>query len=426
MRGARGLAPLAHPRFRLLFAGQLASNLGDLAYAVALPLYVLAHHGGPVLLGVVLAAYGVPRTVLVAIGGSLSDRLRPWNVMLAADATRVLAVAALAVAASAGPARALVLVPIAILLGGMEGLFLPASMAILPELVPTEALQSANALSQGGSQLATLLGPALGGLLVALAGPSIAFWMDAASFAISALTLAAIRQRSRPVSAEVPTEIAAMTEPPMRLRALLVAEPVLVVMLVVTLAANLGAGGMGEVALPDLVYRVLHGGARGYGFLIAALGAGGLIGAIVAAQARRPRRPAVASSVAFLVAGAALFAIPLARTLPEAIVLVGILGFPLAFGNVVMGAATQAWAPPHLLGRLMSVFMLTGYGAFPVSVLVAGFVVRSFGPASFFVFTGVTLAIAVSFALALPSWRSFASAPAADAPPIDPEPLDSP
>jgi predicted MFS family arabinose efflux permease len=297
-------------------------------------------------------------------------------------------------------------------------------MAIIPELVPTEALQSANALSQGGTQLATLLGPALGGLLVALAGPSIAFWVDSASFAVSALTLASIRRRSLPAVREASEGVGAAKEPLMRLRALFAAEPVLLVMLVVTLAANLGAGGMSEVALPDLVYRVLHSGARGYGFLIAALGAGGLIGAIVAAQARRPRRPAVVSSLAFLAAGAGIFALSLARTLPEAIALVGILGLPLAVGNVLMAAAMQAWAPPHLLGRLMSVLMLTSFGAFPISVLVAGFVVRSFGPASFFVFTGVTLAIAVSFALALPSWRRFATVPIRDpSPPADPEPF---
>jgi hypothetical protein len=72
----------------------------------------------------------------------------------------------------------------------------------------------------------------------------------------------------------------------------------------------------------------------------------------------------------------------------------------------------------------MSVLMLTSFGAFPISVLVAGFVVRSFGPASFFVFTGVTLAIAVSFALALPSWRRFATVPIRDpSPPADPEPF---
>jgi MFS family permease len=81
--------------------------LGDSFYAVALPWYLLADHGGAVLLGLVLAAYGVPRTVLLLVGGHASDRWHPWTVMMTADAVRAGAVATLAVAAVSGPARAL-------------------------------------------------------------------------------------------------------------------------------------------------------------------------------------------------------------------------------------------------------------------------------------------------------------------------------
>jgi hypothetical protein len=109
----RGLAPLHHRGFRLLTASQLASNVGDSCYAVALPWYVLAEHGGALLLGTVLVAYGIPRTVLLAAGGHASDRWRPWTVMMSTDAARAIGVGALAGAAALGPARAAVLVPIA-------------------------------------------------------------------------------------------------------------------------------------------------------------------------------------------------------------------------------------------------------------------------------------------------------------------------
>ena len=99
---SRSLGPLRHQGFRLLTGGQLASNLGDAFYAVALPWYVLAHHGGALLLGTVLAAYGIPRTVLLAAGGHASDRWRPWTVMMVADTLRAVAAAALAAAVLAG------------------------------------------------------------------------------------------------------------------------------------------------------------------------------------------------------------------------------------------------------------------------------------------------------------------------------------
>jgi MFS family permease len=97
------LAPLRHRGYRLLVTGQVTSNTGDACYAVALPWFVLAGHGGTVLLGTVLAAYGIPRTALILAGGWASDRFRPQTVMLVTDAVRVLAMAALAAeAVSAG------------------------------------------------------------------------------------------------------------------------------------------------------------------------------------------------------------------------------------------------------------------------------------------------------------------------------------
>jgi MFS family permease len=109
----------------------MTSNVGDAFYSVALPWYVLATHGGPLLLGTVLAAYGVPRTVLVAIAGHASDRWKPWTVMMTADALRAVAVGALAVEAALGPAHAAQLVPVAAVLGAGEGLFVPGSFAIV-------------------------------------------------------------------------------------------------------------------------------------------------------------------------------------------------------------------------------------------------------------------------------------------------------
>ncbi len=142
LTASRALAPLRQRGFRLLTIGQVTSNVGDACYAVALPWYVLAAHGGVLLLGTVLAAYGVPRTALIAVGGWASDRWRPQTVMMATDAVRALALAALAVAAAAGPARAVVLVPIAVVIGAGEGLFLPGSFSIIPSLLSGDDLQA--------------------------------------------------------------------------------------------------------------------------------------------------------------------------------------------------------------------------------------------------------------------------------------------
>ncbi len=446
----RSLAPLRHRGFRLLVGGQLASNAGDAFYAVALPWYVLAEHGGPLLLGTVLAAYGIPRTVLLAVGGHASDRWRPWTVMMTSDTVRAFAAAALAVAAASGPARAVVLVPIAAVLGAGEGLFLPGSFAIVPALLPDEELQAGNALASSVTQLATLAGPAVGGVLVAVLGPASAFAVDAASFVVSAATLAGVRHAARaPVAAAVtpaaesgpaadagavdagpataPATVTGEGSPqpaPEPARAggirgrgagdtlwqVLRSEPVLQIVLLVTIAANLGSGGADEVALPSLVHGPLHAGAASYGGLIAAFGGGALLGTLVAAQMRRSRRPAVLGSVVFLAQALFLAVVPYVGGLIAIGAAIAAVGLCNGFGNVVMITVFQRWAPPHLLGRLFGLLMLASVGVFPVSVVLGAVVVHNLGPAPFFPLAAAVLVAAILAGLSQRSWRDLGAA----------------
>ena len=167
---------------------------------MALPWLVLSAHGGTVLLGTVLACYGVPRTVLIPVGGMLADRLSPRAVMLAADTVRCVLVAVLAVFAARSLVSLAFLGPVAALIGAGEGLFLPASAAIMPSLLPAGKLQAGNGLSAAMIQIGSLAGPVLGGILVTTAGSAPAFAVDAASFAISAATLAVMRGRREPAA----------------------------------------------------------------------------------------------------------------------------------------------------------------------------------------------------------------------------------
>jgi predicted MFS family arabinose efflux permease len=403
---------LRHRSPRPLVAGQATSNVGDASYAVALPWYVLGAHGGIALLGTVLVAYGVPRTGLIAVGGWASDRWGSRTVMLASDMARAVAVAALAAAAGLGPARAFVLIPIAVVLGAGEGLFLPASYSVLPSLVPSEDLQAANALASGGTQLAALAGPAIGGALVALASPSLAFALDAASFAVSAATLARLRAAppvTTPSSASAADTEGATSaaEEATSTFALLRSQRVLQVTLLLAVALNVGAGGVIEVALPALAHGPLHSGAGGYGLILAAIGAGTMLGALIAGQVRPPRRPGVTALLAFQAGGACILAAPfIGSTLGVAAAMAGD-GMVTGFGNVFVLAAFQRWAPPALLGRATGVLMLGAFGVSPVAVALGAIFTREFGAASFFLFAAATLTGAIIYGLSQKSWREF-------------------
>ena len=419
--------PLAVRSFRLLAGGQFTSTIGDFCYAVALPWLVLSTHGGAVLLGIVLACYGVPRTVLIPVGGVLADKVGPRTLMLAADAARCVLVAGLALLAARHTASLAALGPIAALIGAGEGLFIPASFAIMPSLLDEERLAAGNALSTAAVQAGSLLGPALGGALVAVTRASTAaFAVDAASFGVSALTLLLIpRQAVRGSMTAVATEEAASGAGDAAeaggaaagqggVLALLKTSRALQVILVVVIAANLASGGMSDVALPSLAHASF--GAVGYGALLACFAVGGLIGTLAAARTGGLKAPVMFASAVFLIEAAGICLIPYLGGEAGAAAALFVAGACNGLGNVTVLTVLQKSVSPGLLGRVMGTLMLCAFGSFPLSVAVSGVLVRHLGPALFFPVAGGLVAVAILGGLTQREFRTFGAAESTRAP----------
>jgi predicted MFS family arabinose efflux permease len=415
--------PLSNGSFRLLASGQFASTVGDYCYAVALPWLVLSTHGGTILLGTVLACYGLPRTVLIPVGGLLTDKIGARTIMLAADVSRCGLVIVLATLAAGHVASLALLGPVAALLGAGEGLFIPASFSITPSLLEPAHLAAGNAVNSAAVQAGSVAGPVLGGLLVAAAGPVPAFAVDAASFAVSALSIALIRPRPPASAAAAPGSLANPQQAGAAGQARLgnTAEPagqsawsllrrarLLQVIVVVVIAANLASGGTFDVALPALAHARF--GAGGYGVLIASLGTGAVLGTLAAARGGNAGRPALVASGAFLVEALAIAFIPFLGGLAGAATATFVLGTCNGLGNVVFLTLIQRWAPPRLLGRVISLVMLAGLGSFPLSVAVSGVLVHRLGPSPFFPVAAATVAIAVLGAMSQREFRDLGSA----------------
>ena len=406
--GSLRSGPLGVRSFRLLAGGQFTSTIGDYCYAVALPWLVLSNGGGAILLGTVLACYGVARMVLIPVGGVLADKVGPRTIMLAADAARCVLVAVMAVLATRHTASLAILGPVAACIGAGEGLFIPASYAIMPSLLDEKRLAAGNAISTAAVQTGSLLGPALGGALVAATHASTwAFVIDAVSFAVSALTLALI---PRGAAAGTVSDVAgsrADSDGGQGVLALLKRSRVLQVLLVVVIAANLAGGGEGEVALPSLAHARF--GAAGYGALLACFAAGAVIGTLAAARTGGLRRPAVFASIVFLISAVAIAFTPYLGEAGAAVMLF-VTGATNGLGNVTVLTAMQKWAPPALLGRVMSAIMLCAFGSFPLSVAVSGVLIRHIGPALFFPIAGSVVAVAILAGLTQPEFREFGTA----------------
>jgi MFS family permease len=176
------LAPLRHRNFRLLFGGQLVSDLGDwLDFLALIALIVTQWDLGPSALGALSVAVAFPFAVIAPLSGVWADRLPRKTVMVAADLGRALVVLGLVVAPNLPTVLALVFVR-----GVFSTFFGPARQATIASVVPQDDLLAANSLSQLSFQLTKILGPVLGALLVAAVGPRSAFVVNAVTFLVSA------------------------------------------------------------------------------------------------------------------------------------------------------------------------------------------------------------------------------------------------
>ncbi|MER5638987.1 MFS transporter [Kitasatospora sp. NPDC002227] len=388
------LRPLRVRGYRLLVIGQGTSEFGNAFQVVALPLLVYSFGGGPRQLSLVVAAYGGARLLATPLGGMLADRWGAWRVMLGADLGRLAATAALALAAATHRADTPLVTAIGCLTGLGAGLFLPASWAVTPRLLPAEDLQQGNALSRMVTFTTGLAGPGAAGLLVAWLSPSPALVVDALTFAVSAVTLLMIGRGSFAAPAQNVAERAGV---PRNFRALLRESRLLRGVLAVTTVANLTMGGMTRVALPTLATHDFAAGAVGLGALLAAFTGGALLGALLVAGLPDLRSPGRTALSCGLLMGLAVSLVPFTG-LPGALAALALAGAASTVTNVLIVTGIQHGTPPGLLARVMAAVTFCGLAVFPLSVLAVGAAVAAFGPRGVFLATGLSLLTAFGYA----------------------------
>ncbi len=268
------LAPLRLPGFRNLFFATLGSSIGTLLAAVALAIDVKDRTNSGLWVFAVLVVAVLPTVVVGLLLGPLLDRLERRSLMIAADALRVGVFVALPFAPNAAT-----VVGLALAAGLATGFFRPAVYAGVPNLVPQDELPRANALLQTVENLSWTVGPVLGGLLTAAAGPSAAYGINAASFVVSIALLVRIPPRllqsERALSRGHWRDLADGFAAALRSRSMLA---VLFAWGIVSLAA--GAANVSEIFLAKDTFSA---GDFGYGLLYGAMGGGLVLGSFASA-----------------------------------------------------------------------------------------------------------------------------------------------
>ena len=399
----RMLTPLRHRDFRLLWSGMCVSLMGDGIFLVAMAWQVYALSNAPTALSLVGIAMTVPTIMFLLIGGVVSDRLDRRRVMLAADLTRGIAVAVLAVLSMTGTLELWHVVALVALYGAGAAFFGPAFDAIVPDVLPASELARANSLDQFVRPVALrLAGPALGGLLIDAVGVGTAFAFDAASFAISAIALLTMSTRA-PRRAAAPASVGADIRTGMRY----VRRHVWLWATFATAAiAYLLFMGPAEVLLPYLVKNELGGSAADLGLVFAAGGIGSVGCAAVIGQRGLPRRDITFMYLAWTLATIAVAGYGLASAVWQLMLASLCFNALETAGTIVWATAKQRHVPAALLGRVSSLDWLISIGLLPVSFALTGPVSAAIGAQTTLVAAGVIGGAVTFAALLLPGMRA--------------------
>jgi len=392
------LRPLRVRDFRLLFGGESISVVGDHFHFVALAWLTLQLTGSGLALGTVLMVAAVPRAGFMLLGGALSDRWSPRSLMLYSNAIRAVLAGILAALVLSGHAALWQLYLLAGSFGVVDALFYPAINAILPMLVDEAALPPANALMQGSQQLATMIGPALAGLVVAALQTGPAFAVDAVSFAVATTTILFVVGGRRPTRASAASggKSPGVFSTVQAGLSYVWGDPAIRSLILLIAAFNFAFSGPLLVGLPFLADHVLGGGSATFGILLSAFGAGAVAGALIAGSLRNVRRLGTIVLTEAIGLGAGLAFIGVAPNVPVAFVVLAAMGTGAGFINVHVISWLQGRTAQEMRGRVMSMVMLGAIGLAPISYALAGAVV-DLGPVP--LMFGVAGAIVVAASL---------------------------
>lgn len=358
------------PDFRRLFLATLASGAGTWLAVIALTVDVYDRTGSGAWVSALLAADFLPLIVIGLALGPLVDRLPRQRLLVGADLARLGVFAALPFVGSAAG-----IVGLAAAAGCATAFFRPAVYAGLPNLVAAADLPTANALFQVADRLTVMVGPLAGGIAVAAAGPHLAYWLNAASFAVSAALLARIGatrlQEGRAPSQGHWRDLRVGV-------ALLRTSPPLVAVVVVWSLVVVGHGfvNVAEVALAKVTFSA---GDFGFGALFAGFGLGLAAGSFAAARVLARHGVGRVYPAVVALQGVGVGAAAAMPTVWAAIPLVVVFGAGNGVAMVANSLLVQRGAPDALRGRAFTLVMSANFAALGVGMAVAGPVLDALG-----------------------------------------------
>jgi MFS family permease len=379
---------------------------------IATPWLVLQLTGDPLILGVVLALEGIPRAVFMLLGGAITDRISPRLVMLGSDIVRFILAGLMAFVIFTGTIQIWMLYAFGLGFGLVAGFAVPAGNSIVPMLVEEQDLQAGNSIMMGIAQLVGFVGPTVAGILIggyssSSLGIGLAFAIDAVSFAASAVCLWLMQSGKRILSSEISHKESVWGSILIGMKYLWDDTALRVMFLIIT-AMNFLFTGPLLVGIPVLANQYLPEGALAFGLLMSAYAGGNLVGYLVADSL--PRAKGKTMSI-FLVALLASFGLVIGlfgfiRTTWVDFGLLLILGVGNGYIAILLFTWMQTRTPKDMLGRIMSMVMLSSTGLVPISQAISG-AVSKWNIAFLFTSAGILVLLVTVWASFQPGLKVF-------------------
>ncbi|HEY2521592.1 MAG TPA: MFS transporter [Streptosporangiaceae bacterium] len=382
-------AALGHRAFRKLLGGLAVSQLGDWLYNLALVTLVYSRTHSALWAGVTTAARVVPIVALGPLGGAIADRFDRRRLMIACDLIRLALMLALALMAVAH--LPVLLAPvIAAAATVASGPYLACASAVTPRLVPDTDLPGANAARSAVGAIGIIAGPALGGVLLLLGSPALAFVVNAATFGLSALAVLAI-----PAGPAFAVDAAAAGRPSSLRRdvadgaAVLRAHPEALRLVGADVMCSLVYGM--QTVLLLLVARHAGLGLHGYGYLFAGIGVGALAGTSVAGRVMRLRHQRTILIAALAAVGLPMLVLPLVSWAVLAVVLAASTGAGAILVEILTETSLQRSLPADVFGRAYGLALPAAVAGIVLGSLLAPVLVATVGGSGAMIISGAAV-----------------------------------